>query len=152
MRRAGAALALAVAVGLTACEKPEFEPPDRAEQVVEADREFSMALFDSIAWPSDSIRALEGNVVFSTSCRNCHGPLGEGGTDYALERNLQVPSLVSAEWRYAEEPDSIRHRIFVGHVRGMPTWGVAGLTPREIDAVAHYIQALLRPDVLGEGG
>ncbi|MEQ9568633.1 MAG: cytochrome c [Longimicrobiales bacterium] len=152
MRRPAVALAAALSVALAACEKPEFEPPDRAEQVREADAEFSMAVFDSVAWPSDSIRALEGNVVYATSCRNCHGPLGAGGTDYALERNLAVPSLVAPEWRYARAPDSIRHRIFVGHVRGMPTWGVAGLTPREIDAVAHYIDEVLRPELLGDGG
>jgi hypothetical protein len=33
----------------------------------------------------------------------------------------------------------------------MPTWGVAGITPREIDAVAFYILERLRPEMLGEG-
>lgn len=149
MIRGALALAAACAVGLTACQKHEFEPPDREAQVEEAAAEYSPAVFDTVTWASDSIRALEGNVVFSTYCRKCHGPLGEGGTDYALERDLQVPSLVMEEWRYADAPDSVRARIFVGHARGMPTWGVAGISPREIDAVAWYLLEVLRPEVLG---
>lgn len=152
MRRGGLAVVIAVAMGLSACEKHEFEPPDREERVREADRAYSAALFDTVTWVDDEVRALEGNVVFSTYCRNCHGTLGRGETDYAAERGLEVPSLVTADWRWAGAPDSIRHRVFVGHAQGMPTWGVAGLSPREIDAVTHYLLAVLRPDVLGAGG
>jgi mono/diheme cytochrome c family protein len=45
----------------------------------------------------------------------------------------------------------VRRRIFTGHPAGMPTWGVAGIPAREIDAVAAYILEQLRPDVLGGG-
>jgi hypothetical protein len=45
--------------------------------------------------------------------------------------------------------DSVRHRIFVGHAAGMPTWGVAGISPREIDGAAYYLLERLRPEVLG---
>ena len=151
MTRACLALAAALALGLAACEKPHFEPPDRAAQIEEADEAFSMALFDTISWPSDTLRAIDGNVVFSTYCRNCHGPLGKGGTEYALERQLAVPSLVGEQWRFAEHRDSILHRIFVGHVQGMPTWGVAGISPREMDAVTFYLTEVLRPEVLPGG-
>ena len=148
--------AFAMTVAVAACEKPKFEPPDRAARIEEADEVFSMALFDSIAWPSDSIRALDGNVVYSTFCRNCHGTLGRGETDYAAERGLEVVSLVAPDWRYAEARDSVLHRIFVGHVQGMPTWGVAGISPREMDAVTHYLMDVLRPEVAampaGDGG
>ena len=116
-----------------------------------ADSLFTPALFDSVTWASDSIRALEGNVVYSTYCRSCHGPLGTGGTEYARSRELDVPSLVVEEWSYAESRDSILHRIFVGHAAGMPTWGVAGISPREMDAVAWYVTEVLRPEVLGGG-
>jgi mono/diheme cytochrome c family protein len=132
-----------------ACEKHEFEPPDRDDQILDADVTYSPALFDTIAWPTDSIRALDGNVVFSTYCRNCHGTLGKGATEYAAERDLEVPSIVAEKWRFEASPDSVRHKVFVGHTRGMPTWGVAGLTPREIDAVTHYILDVLRPELLG---
>ena len=92
--RPATVVALAMTAVLSACEKPHFDPPDRAAQVEEADESFSMTLFDSIPWPSDSIRALEGNVVYSSYCRNCHGTLGRGETDYAEERGLEVPSIV----------------------------------------------------------
>jgi hypothetical protein len=41
---------------------------------------------------------------------------------------------------------AVRRRIFTGHPAGMYTWGIAGISPREIDAVAHYILERLRPD------
>ncbi|HSR43479.1 MAG TPA: c-type cytochrome [Longimicrobiales bacterium] len=152
LRRAGAA-ALVACLGVGACgPEHEFEPPDREEQVAEADTLFSAAVFDTLTWPSDEARALEGNVVYSSRCRQCHGPLGRGGTDYATERDLDVSSLVEPGWEYADDPDGVRRRIFAGHPEGMPTFGVAGITPREIDATAFYILERLRPEVLGEGG
>jgi mono/diheme cytochrome c family protein len=147
--RRGAVLGWMLAV-LTAagCTEHTFPPPDRERQVAQADSIFSMALVDSVTWASDSIRALEGNVVYSTYGRNCHGPLGGGATEYALSRGLEVPSLVQADWRLAESRDSILHRIFVGHAAGMPTWGVGGISPREMDAVTYYLTRVLRPEVL----
>ena len=145
------AVALVLAAGGWACAEKEFEPPDRAAQVAEAEALFSSELFDTVTWSADSARAFEGNVVYASSCRDCHGTLGEAGTRYALERELDVPSLVGADWRLANEPDSIRYHVFIGHTVGMPTWGIAGLTPREIDAVTHYLLDVLRPEML-EGG
>lgn len=83
--------------------------------------------------------------------RSCHGTVGAGDTEYAEARGLNVPSLIEPEWRYSASIDSVRHRVFVGHVAGMPTWGVAGITPREIDAVSFYILERLRPEMLGQG-
>lgn len=144
-----AALAV-LGLGAAGCAEHHFEPPDRETQVAQADSEFSVAAFDSIAWADPEERGLAGNVVYSTYCRNCHGPLGRGGTDYARTRNLEVPSMVEAEWRYAQSRDSVLHRIYVGHAQGMPTWGVAGLTPRETDAVTYYVLEVLRPEVVGD--
>lgn len=143
---------LAVAGSLAACGgEQEFEPPDREVRVQQADSLYAPALFDTVAWESEDVRSLEGNVVFAARCRQCHGPLGRGNTAYAEERNLDMPSLVEPEWSYAGDLDSVRRRIFTGHAEGMPTWGVAGISPREIDAVAFYILETLRPEVLGEG-
>lgn len=152
MRRVVFTVGAALLTGLAgACTEHSFDPPDREAQVAEADSIFSMDLFDTLQWASDSARAMEGNVVYATYCRNCHGPLGEGGTRYAETRDLSVPSLVEPDWRYAQERDSILHRVFVGHSAGMPTWGVAGITLREMDAVTHYLLEVLRPEVIGEG-
>ena len=131
------------------CAEHHFEPPDRESQVAEADSAFSLAVFDSVGWENGAERELAGNVVYSTYCRNCHGPLGEGDTEYARARDLVVPSMVTENWALAQARDSVLHQIFVGHAEGMPTWGVAGLTPRQMDAVTYYVLEVLRPEVLG---
>ena len=59
-----------------------------------------------------------------------------------------MPSLVGEDWPYADAQDSVLHRIYVGHAAGMPTWGVAGITLREMDAVSHYLLDVLRPEIL----
>lgn len=143
---------LLAAVVIAACDSPdspEFEPPDRAERVEAAEALYSSALFDSLEWQDDLARSRAGNEVFASKCRNCHGTTGDGGTEYASRRSLTVPSLVEPDWRYAESIDSVRHRVFVGHELGMPTWGVAGISPREIDAAAYYLLERLRPEVIG---
>lgn len=150
-RRPGVAglLLLAALVGLAGCGEHEFDPPSREEQVRDAEELYSLALFDSLSWETDSVRDMEGNNVYASKCRNCHGVMGEGGTEYARQRDLDVPSLVEADWEFRDDLEETRHRVFVGHPAGLPTWGVAGITPREIDAVSHYVLELLRPEVLG---
>ncbi|HSM36004.1 MAG TPA: cytochrome c [Longimicrobiales bacterium] len=144
--RIAAALLLASSVG--ACQEPEFEPPSRAERVEEAAARFDPAMFDTISWASEAQRVLEGNAVYAAECRRCHGTVGRGGTGYARSRGLEVPSLVEADWPYADDPLAVRRRIFTGHEEGMPTWGIAGISARQIDAVAAYLTDDLRPEIL----
>lgn len=140
-------------VFVAACKgKKEFEAPDRGERIVDAEERFRAASFDTVTWADDDARALAGNEVYAARCRNCHGPLGRGSTEYAAGRGLEVPSLVDETWSVSPQIDSVRHRVFVGHAAGMPTWGVAGITTREIDAVSFYVLERLRPEVLGGGG
>jgi mono/diheme cytochrome c family protein len=154
MRRGVLVLAAVASVaGVSACKSEHhFEPPDRAARVRQAEMLYSSALFDTINWPTDSVRALDGNAVFAAKCRRCHGTLGRGVTDYAQARELKVPSLVEPGWPLAASIDSVRHTVFTGHAQGMPTFGVAGITLREIDAASYYVLNRLRPDVLGAGG
>jgi mono/diheme cytochrome c family protein len=143
------ALTLAAVLAVSACKKEKtFDPPDRAERVTAAEERYSESLFDSVAWESDLARSTAGNMTYAAKCRNCHGTLGEGGTPYAGERGLNVPSLVEPDWPWADSLNAVRHRVFVGHESGMPTWGVAGITPREIDGAAYYVLEVLRPEVL----
>ncbi len=93
---AGSALALLLA----GCSH-EFDPPDRGARVLEAEAAYNAAMFDSVTWVSDSVRAVEGNTVYAEMCRRCHGPLGFGDTDYARERGLEIPSLVEPGWALA---------------------------------------------------
>jgi cytochrome c len=137
-----------MAVTAAACEQHEYERPSREEQVADAAARLTPETFDTIAWPSDSARLFDGNNAFAAKCRSCHGYMGEGDTEYARRQNVTVPSLVREDWPF-DDVAATRHRIFTGHPDGMPTWGVAGITPREIDAIAYYIVHVLRPEVLG---
>ncbi|MEN8374060.1 MAG: cytochrome c [Gemmatimonadota bacterium] len=146
LRRVAPVIALASAAG---CTEPEFEPPSRAERVEAADERFDLALFDTIAWPDSLQRLQEGNAVYAAECRRCHGTLGEGMTEYAVANELDVPTLVGPDWPLAADPMALRRKIFTGHQAGMPTWGIAGISAREIDAVAAYLTEDLRPEILG---
>ncbi len=149
--RMAVALLLTI-LALGACKgKKEFEPPDREARVADAAVRFAEIDFDTIVWESEDARALEGNAVYAAKCRNCHGPLGRGDTEYATNRGLEVPSLVDPGGSIPEELDVVRERVFVGHPSGMPTFGVAGISAREIDAVAFYLLERLRPEVLDGG-
>lgn len=147
-RAAGAACALLLLWG---CGEHEFHPPDTEERIAAAAARYSQEMFDTVTWESDEDRLFAGNLVYATTCRRCHGPLGRGETEYARNRGLTVPSLVEPEWALSEFPDSVRYRIFVGHEGGMPVFQLSGLSPAEIDAVTAYVLFQLRPDVLGSG-
>lgn len=140
---------LALAVFTVACEGHEFQPPDRGAQIAVAESALARMNFDTVGWPSDPARVQAGNEVFAAHCRACHGTLGEGGTAYATARDLEPPSLVRAGWPQGDSLELVRRRVFTGHTGGMPTFGIARLSAREIDAVAHYIVYGLRPEVLG---
>jgi len=134
---------------LAACEGHAFHPPDREAQVAAAESAYARLVFDTIDWASDGARMAGGNEVFAANCRVCHGTLGEGATEYAAQRDLDPPSLVRPDWPAGDSIEYVRQRVYTGHAGGMPTFGVARLSVREIDAVAHYIVAGLRPEVLG---
>jgi cytochrome c5 len=140
-----------LAAGLLAasCEEHRFDPPDRAGRALQAESEFDAGQFDSIQWSGDSARAFFGNEVYTRKCRACHGFLGEGDTEYGRNRGVAPPSLVRASWPAGDSVPLLRRRVFAGHPAGMPTFGVGGLTPREVDAAAYYIARVLRPEVLG---
>lgn len=146
-RRALPGLVLVLLLGTTACGH-EFEPPDRGERIRRAELAYVPALFDSVTWSEGEDRNGVGNEIYAEKCRKCHGALGRGGADYAVQRGLTVPSLVEPDWAYATM-DSLHKTIYVGHEEGMPGYGDGGITPREIDAVASYILEVLRPEVLG---
>jgi len=59
---------------------------------------------------------------------------------------LTMPMITAADWEYAGDVPAIRHRIFVGHETEMPSWGLYGLKYRDIDAVAHHIEEVLRAE------
>lgn len=129
------------------CKGHEFHPPDEQARVAQADSIYASMRFDTIQWPGDSLRLAIGNEVYAARCDKCHGPTGEGNTEYAKAQHLAPKSLVRADWEYGDDREAVRRRIFTGHPEGMPTWGVGkDITPREIDAVTSYIMERLRPE------
>jgi mono/diheme cytochrome c family protein len=142
-------LLLAVLIG-AGCKGHEFHPPSKEARVAQADSTYAAMRFDTIRWQSDSLRLAVGNDVYAGKCDKCHGPTGQGGTEYAKSQHVTPKSLVRADWPYGDDREAVRRRIFTGHPAGMPTWGVgSSITPREIDAVTSYIMESLRPEALG---
>lgn len=139
--------AAAFVLTLGACGH-DFEPPDQAARVARAEALYSAELFDTLTWESADQRAQDGNGVYAARCNRCHGTLGSGETDYAASRGLNVPSLVGSQWAFRDDLDAVRRYIFAGHENGMPSWGLSGLSLREVDGVAYYVLDQLRSDAL----
>jgi mono/diheme cytochrome c family protein len=137
-------------VTLAACEEKGYEPPPETHRLELADSLYSPTLFDTVTWPSSEQRITAGNLVYADYCRRCHGSIGEGGLARVAGRELHVPSLVGDDWRFEQDIDAVRERVFTGHTGGMPSWGISRLTPREIDAVSYYLLEQLRPEILSE--
>lgn len=111
----------------------------RADSVAQAEAVYDAAAFDTVAWPSQEARIERGRVVWNFSCQKCHGEWGHGDGELAREHEIDMPDLTVADWEYEGDVPAIRHRIFVGHESEMPNWGLHGLGPRDIDAVATWI-------------
>jgi len=143
-------LVILIACGGEGDGHSEMERGVDRSQATQADSLFASEMFDTITWPSDSVRLLRGNEVYAAECRRCHGYLGRGGTEYADARDLVVPSLVRPDWEYARDLRGALRQIFTGHGEGMPSWGIGRLTPRQIQAATYYVLYQLRPEVLGD--
>ena len=134
----------ALIVGACAGGESETERQARMEQaqrdsVAMADSMFDASVFDTLTWESPEARLQRGGVVYRASCEKCHGPEGRGGGEYAVQMELEVPSLAAD----AMEVEAIRRGTFVGHEGAMPEWGLVGLKYRDIDAAAAYITRVL---------
>ena len=116
----------------------------RADSVRMATARFDPTAFDSITWNSPEERLERGGVVWSFSCRKCHGDEGLGDGELARVEELTMPVITAADWEYAGDVPAIRRRIYVGHESDMPSWGLYGLKYRDIDAVAQYMEDVIR--------
>jgi mono/diheme cytochrome c family protein len=111
----------------------------RVDSVAMAEDIYDEAAFDSIVWRSDNERFERGEDVWSFSCSDCHGVEGRGDGPIATRYGYDVPDFQTADWEYADDIGAIRQRVFVGHESEMPTWGLYGLSYRDIDAVAYHV-------------
>lgn len=140
-------VALTLVIG-TACERGAEQTATEkvhADSVALATSQLTVEMFDSISWPSDSAAVARGTVVWTYSCRRCHGDhgMGDGGFVQAGD-TVRPPSIVEPDWQFANDRDALRRQVFTGTAEGMPHWGLVGLKPRDIDAVSIYIQQVLR--------
>jgi mono/diheme cytochrome c family protein len=136
---------------LAACAK-EAPPPaeqvntGRADSVAMAATLFDPANFDTVTWNSPDEALTRGGLVFRVSCNKCHGVTGNGDGDLVADgKSAKPPSFIAADWKYADDPMGLRKAIFTGSAQNMPYWGLVGLKYRDLDAVATYITAYLRP-------
>ncbi len=129
----------------TPAEREEAMRQARADSVAMAEELFDPAVFDTLTWESDEARLQRGGLVWRSSCEKCHGGRGAGDGAGAEQFEIQVPTFLTDDWAYAGDLDGIRKRIFVGHASGMPNWGLHGLKYRDVDAVAGYVNQVVRP-------
>ena len=143
---AGALVALVLVAG---CE-PETPPGAATEETARADRAYDPAAYDTVAWASDAEAVARGRDIFQWACAECHGTGGAGDGGRVIDGDtLRPPSFLAPDWVFAEDPDGLHRKVFVGNELGMPHWGLRQMRPRDIVAVERYIRVELRGGVAG---
>ncbi|AOZ51868.1 cytochrome-c oxidase, cbb3-type subunit III [Chromobacterium vaccinii] len=74
-----------------------------------------------------------GRRLFQTYCVQCHGADARGAKGF--------PNLVSHDWIYGGEPDTIKTTILNGRHGQMPAWGAA-FGEEKVKDVANYVMSL----------
>lgn len=138
MRRGS--LALLVLPLLAACGgSGQDEAAVRPDSVAMALEQYSPALFDTIQWSADSAKINRGGVVWAFSCKKCHGAEGLGDANMVVGTDTLRPPNFTTQWRFGSDKEQLLKYIYSGNDKAMPHWGIEGLKPRDIDAVAGYI-------------
>ncbi|MEZ4417479.1 MAG: c-type cytochrome [Gemmatimonadota bacterium] len=143
-------LACVLLLGAAACSgdaRPEVDVGALAiaDTMRQAEAAYDVGAFDSISWANADKAAERGAVVFRFSCEKCHGMRGYGNGGFVAQGDtVRPPSFRDADWRFANDHEGLRRHIFIGTAEGMPHWGLEGLKPRDIDAVAYYLRGPLR--------
>jgi mono/diheme cytochrome c family protein len=115
-----------------------------ADSVALALSQLTVETFDTIAWASDSVALARGQLVWSTSCQKCHSADGSGDAGFVAAGRTLVPAdFRSDTWQLGRDGEGLRRAVYTGTEEGMPHWGLVGLKPRDVDAVALYIERVL---------
>ncbi len=142
------AMPLVFALASVACEggEPAQDAADAGpDSVAIARQAYDAAAFDTVTWENQEAAIERGQVVYRFSCLKCHGEEGLGDAGFIRGGDtLRPPSFLDPEWQYAEDKAGLREQVFVGTAEKMPHWGLVGLGPKDLDAVAIYILEDLR--------
>lgn len=146
---------LAIMLAITACELEQQEPgpaDTEAAAVLEADRSYDPAAYDTVRWVDEDAAIDRGRDIFLWACADCHGDDGSGDGGRVIDGDtIRPPSFHQDDWEYADDPDALHRKVFVGNTLGMPHWGLRQMRPRDIVAVERYIRfELIRPADEGE--
>lgn len=154
MRWIVVAVLMAGLLGLAGCEaEPEEARPTQAEEVATAERQYDPAAFDTVSWASDSAAIARGRDIFSWACAECHGEQGRGDGGRVIDGDtIRPPSFQRENWEYADDPDALHEKVFVGNTLGMPHWGLRQMRPRDVVAVERYIRFELIQDTASPTG
>lgn len=143
MRSTGAFLGVLMAAAAAVVTACDTQPRD--ETIPLPERTISAATFDTVTWVDEAAQLGRGKDVFGWVCAKCHGIYGRGDGGEVIEGDtVHPPSFIDPQWRFATDRSGLEQRIFLGNNRGMPHWGEQGLEPRDIVAVAAFIQKDLR--------
>lgn len=146
-----AGLAVVLATG---CEPQEDAPVMSQEQETQvAAEEYDPAAYDTVSWASDSAAVARGRDIFKWACAECHGEEGRGDGGRVIDGDtIRPPSFHQEGWEYANDPDDLHRKVFVGNTLGMPHWGLRQMRPRDIVAVERFIRLELIQDEEGPQG
>ena len=140
MRRIATALAIAFVSVACAGGEPAEDVQAGPDSLTLAREAFDSTAFDTITWETQQKALDRGQVVYRFSCLKCHGDKGLGDAGFVRAGDtLRPPSFREATWALAGNKEAIREQVFVGTGESMPHWGLVGLGPRDLDAVAIYI-------------
>lgn len=133
---------LAMVMAVAACDSAEESPPaTEADAVAAAAGVYDPASYDTVRWASDSAAIDRGRDIFKWACAECHGQEGRGDGGRVIDGDtIQPPSFHQDDWPYADDPDELHRKVFVGNELGMPHWGLRQMRPRDIVAVERYIR------------
>jgi mono/diheme cytochrome c family protein len=147
MRWIRATAAIGVIAVLAGCEPEEEATPQQMNETAVAERQYDPAAYDTVTWASDSAAIARGADIFKWVCAECHGEQGRGDGGRVIDGDtIRPPSFHQTDWPYADDPDALHRKVFVGNTLGMPHWGMRQMRPRDIVAVEKYIRLELIQD------
>ncbi len=139
---------LTLLLGLAACDaQEEAARLTTAEETEVAGQQYNPAAYDTVRWESESAAIDRGRDIFLWACADCHGEEGRGDAGRVIDGDtIRPPSFHQEDWPYADDPDALHRKVFVGNSLGMPHWGLRQMRPRDIVAVERYIRFELIQD------